>query len=122
MSTAHQAGWHAGRPRDGLRHDALQGALPQVAGQQPDQERALAVGGAAQQRGQQPAPLRLGARAGDGPDGGKGRIGLGQRQGWLRGRTGPLVMPSARPGGRVGGRGRRAGSGAADGNKSPSAA
>ena len=47
MSTADQGGRHPGCPRDGLRHDALLGALPEVPGQQPEQERALAVGGAA---------------------------------------------------------------------------
>ena len=83
MSTADQAGRHAGCPRDGLRHDALQGALPEVPSQQPEQERALAVGGAAEQRGKQPAPLGLRALAGDCPDGLERRVSVSQRQGWF---------------------------------------
>ena len=97
MSPANQVSRHAGCPRDGLGHDASQGALPEVSGQQPDQERALAVSRAAQQRAEQPAPLGLRALAGNCPDGLKRRISAGQRQGWLSGRIGrPEQVPQCR--------------------------
>ena len=51
-------------PGDRVGHDALERALPEIAGQQPDQELPLALGGPGEQPGEQPAPLGL--RAGPG--------------------------------------------------------
>ena len=50
---------HLGRPRDRLDHDALLGALAQLAGQQCDEEALLGLGGAREERGQRVAPRRL---------------------------------------------------------------
>ncbi len=78
---------------------------PQVAGQQPDQELPLVLGGLGQQLAQQLAPVGLRAGPGERADGAEGRVGLGQRQRGDRG--------GRRIGGRAGARAGAAGAGPA---------
>jgi hypothetical protein len=85
---AQLGGGDVGGAGDGLDHDAVQGALAQLAGEQADQEPLLVAGGAGEQVAQEAAPLGLGAGAGlpadpleggvdlaDGERGGGGRRG-----------------------------------------------
>src|SRR5262249_10342506 len=61
-----------------IGHDALEGALSEIAGQQPDQELPLAFRGAPEELAEQPPPLRLRARPGDGPDRVERHVDVGQ--------------------------------------------
>ena len=83
MGAAHVRARHASRPGDRVRHHAVERALPQVTGQQPDQELALSLRRPAQQARQQPAPLSLRALPGQRADLAERRVGLGQSQLWL---------------------------------------
>ena len=74
----------AGRAGHGLDHEAFQGTLVQVTGDQPDQERALARRGPFEQGRQQPTPVRLGAGPGGRADGREDGVCLGQGDGRLR--------------------------------------
>jgi len=72
---------NARRPGHRVGHDALERALPQIAGQQPDQELSLALRGAAEELGQQPPPFRLGTGPGDGTDRLERDVDVGQGEG-----------------------------------------
>ena len=88
MSSADLGGGHARRFRDGLDHDALQGTLPQVAGQQPEQELPLVLRRPLDEPGQEVPPAGLRTWPGQLADPLERRIGLGQRQRRPRGRPG----------------------------------
>lgn len=81
--TAHPRGGNRGGRRDRLGHHAVERALAQLAGEQPDQEPLLGGGRPAEQGGHQLAPPRDRALAGDGADCGERGVDLRYRQGRL---------------------------------------
>jgi hypothetical protein len=87
---------HARGLGDGVDHDSRQGALPQVPGQQPEQELALALGCPADQASEQLAPPALRARAGQDADLPEDGVYLGQRQRGAGDRRGPDILAGQR--------------------------
>ena len=81
-----------GRAGDRLDHDALLGALAQLAGQQRDEEALLGLGGAGEERGQRRAARRLRARPRHRADRLARRVDLDELERGLHGRRGQLAQ------------------------------
>ena len=77
---AHVRHRHLGRPGHRVGHHAFQRSLAQLAGQQPDQEPLLGLGGPAEQLADQGPPRRRRALSGYRADGRQRRVHLAQRQ------------------------------------------
>ncbi len=85
---AHQGGWDARRPGYRLNHDALRGALPEVAEDEPNEELLLGLRYLSEQLVEQAAPLGLRAWSGGRTDHRQKPIGGKDRQLTLRNRWG----------------------------------
>ena len=92
MRAADLLGRDAGGLRDRFGHHALERTLPEIAGQQADQELPLAVGRPGKQRGELLPPQRDRPGSGHRADRGERLVDLGQRE---RGRITTVICPGS---------------------------